>query len=152
MRFVVAFALAVSGVLPGLPAMAQSASIGGGPAEVPPANYAERFYVDSQGCMFIRAGSAGQVQWVAQVKRNRQPVCGLVPTRAAGTAAPGAVLATMATKSAAVAPMRRFRMPKGYEAAWSDGRLNPQRGPRAAAGDAAMALIWNVNQVPMTSK
>ena len=32
--------------------------------------------------------------------------------------------------------------PPGYVAAWDDGRLNPSRGPRTAAGDAQMNAIW----------
>jgi len=34
-------------------------------------------------------------------------------------------------------------VPEGYRPAWSDGRLNPMRGPRSAAGDAQMAQIWD---------
>lgn len=34
-------------------------------------------------------------------------------------------------------------VPEGYRAAWTDGRLNPMRGPRTAAGDAQMAQIWD---------
>lgn len=32
--------------------------------------------------------------------------------------------------------------PAGFRPAWNDGRLNPARGPRSAAGDAQMNAIW----------
>ncbi len=36
----------------------------------------------------------------------------------------------------------------GYRSAWEDDRLNPQRGPRTAAGNAQMARVWD-DSVPM---
>lgn len=40
-------------------------------------------------------------------------------------------------------------IPDGYRAAWSDGRLNPNRGPQSATGDAQMAAAWDTTQIPM---
>ena len=117
------------------------------PAELPPAGYDERFFVDSTGCMFIRAGTATAVTWVPRVNRDRSQVCGFRPT--------GGVAAAVAASAPAVAkkpvPVTRTLIPAGYKAAWTDGRLNAMRGPRTAAGDASMALTWT-DEVPMRRK
>ena len=56
------------------------------PAEFPPMSYKGKQYVDSKGCVFIRAGIDGNVTWVPRVSRKRQGVCGFKPSNV-GTAA-----------------------------------------------------------------
>ncbi|MEM9247552.1 MAG: hypothetical protein AAGB05_02535 [Pseudomonadota bacterium] len=42
----------------------------------------------------------------------------------------------------APAPLLRFGPPEGWEFAFDDGRLNPQRGQRTARGDAQSSQLW----------
>lgn len=80
--------LAVAAIV-AFPVSAQSIAQLGGPAETPPAGYSSDQYVDSRGCVFIRAGYGGQETWVPRVTRDRQPLCGYEPS--GGGSAPVAV-------------------------------------------------------------
>lgn len=83
LRTVSGLALAVGMALP---VMSQTLSSLGGPAELPPASFTADQYVDSRGCVFIRAGYGGQETWVPRVSRDRQPLCGYEPSLPGGTA------------------------------------------------------------------
>lgn len=50
------------------------------PAELPPAGFAGEQYIDSRGCLYIRAGHGGQVNWVSRIDRGRRAICGQTPS------------------------------------------------------------------------
>lgn len=61
-------------------AEAQSLAGADEPAEFPPSSFTGSQYVDSRGCVFIRAGIDGNVTWVPRVQRNRKVICGFQPS------------------------------------------------------------------------
>lgn len=121
MRSVVQAAIILVGLLGAGAGTAQTN--GDGPAELPPADFAGRQYVDSRGCVFIRAQVDGTVSWAARLTADRQPLCGFQPTFAGGTPPATGSLPTV----------RPDAPPAAVEAAPAVAEAAPAAAPVAAA-------------------
>jgi hypothetical protein len=133
------FWLGVVGLIGALtgPVWAQSGVAG--PAEMPPADYAGRSYVDSTGCVFQRAGVSGTMIWVPYLSAERTPICGKTPSLAdqsAGILATDAIAeAPKAAPAVATAPQSRKR---------SKPHNKPLAGPVTFVGPVTLVEITEV--------
>ena len=136
---------------------AESLANSTGPAELPPVGFTDAQYVDSKGCVYIRAGQGGTVQWIPRVNRLRQVICGFAPSFKSAVsqkaqvnplsiqtpvenwqpevdnvaAAPEAMETTIVTVRGTIGPTE---VPDGYRSAWEDDRLNIYSGLQTAEG------------------
>lgn len=107
------------------------------PAEFPPASFTGTQYVDSRGCIFIRAGIDGNVTWVPRVTRSRQLICGYQPSLGSQAAA-AAVSAPAAPTTPARAPVEITLAPE----------LRPAASPQPATVAAAAPRYQPAAPVP----
>lgn len=88
---------------------AQSLAQATGPAELPPSGFKGRQYVDSSGCVYVRAGFDNNVTWVPRVSKTRKLICGFKPSFSGG----GKVAAAQSVaKPKAVAQPKTVLQPK----------------------------------------
>ena len=97
----------VAAVFGAASAEAQSVARVGGPANLPPAGFEGQQWVDSRGCVFLKAGYGGQVNWVPRVGRDRRAMCGYPPTGTTRAAIEVATEAEMAAPMVEAAPAPR---------------------------------------------
>ncbi len=112
--------VAVVAALVGGAAQAQSLRDARPPAEFPPSSFSGNQYVDSRGCVFVRAGIGGTTEWVPRVSRTRDQLCGFQPTQVANTTtrAPSAnVPNPLDTQVAGLAPRQPTPAPQARPAA-----------------------------------
>ncbi len=134
-------------------ANAQALRNSGPPAEFPPASFKGKQYVDSRGCVYVRAGIDGNVTWVPRVNRQRKLICGAQPSLSSAQraqAAPrspstaGAVEITLAPQdrrpaAAAPQPVQQPAQPKQAAKPARRAQAKPSAGPAPTVFGAPVA-------------
>lgn len=130
-------------------AFAQSASDVGGPRELPPPGFTGQQFVDSRGCVFLRAGIGGRVNWVPRVDRNRQALCGYPPSFGGGgtavASAPAPAPAPVVRAAPSPAPAARVATAEPPASSYTPA---PVAGVRVAVPRAAPAPVAAPVAVP----
>jgi len=105
----IATVLVLTGMMGG-PVGAQNLRNPSPPSEQPPQAFSGTQFVDSRGCVYVRAGLGGATNWVPRVNRERKQLCGFAPTLAAMVApapAPQPAPAPERTRTATATPQTR---------------------------------------------
>lgn len=105
------------------------------PAEFPPTSYKGNQYVDSRGCIYIRAGIDGNVTWVPRVSSARKQLCGYKPSAVAGSTAtqPRPPAPTVITLAPSAAPVAAAAAPRSTPTAARVPAAQPRPAPAATA-------------------
>lgn len=116
------------GVIAAVATMGHAQTNGLNPAELPPAGFEGREYVDSRGCVFLRSTFGGEVTWVPRYGPDRQPVCNGAPSA-------DVVAAPVAEPSTPEEPVAEATAPEEpeAEAPRAESRIAPVPVPQSRA-------------------